>query len=122
MPAYPPSPSERWRRLVFWCFVALAALGLAWELWLAPLRPGGSMLALKALPLLLALPAIRRGSVYAFQWWSMLVLLYLMEGLVRATSDRGLSAVLGAIETVLAAAAFGGVLLYVRAVRREASA
>ena len=31
--------------------VALIVLGLAWELWLAPLRPGGSMLALNVLPL-----------------------------------------------------------------------
>ena len=34
--------------------VALIFLSLAWELWLAPIRPGGSFLALKTLPLLLA--------------------------------------------------------------------
>ena len=32
--------------------VALLMLCLAWELWWAPLRPGGSWLVLKALPLL----------------------------------------------------------------------
>jgi len=35
--------------------IALIFLCLAWELALAPIRPGGSSLALKALPLLLPL-------------------------------------------------------------------
>ncbi len=106
------------RRLVVAAFVALVVLGLAWELWLAPLRPGGSALSLKVLPLALALPALARGRVRAYQWWSMLVLVYLAEGLVRATSDHGPGVALAAVETVLAAVAFIGILLYVRAARR----
>ena len=39
--------------------VALILLTLAWELWLAPLRPGGSLLALKAVVLLTASAANR---------------------------------------------------------------
>ncbi len=101
-------------------FAALAALCLAWELWLAPLRPGGSMLALKALPLLLALPGIARGRIRSYQVWSMAILAYLCEGLVRATSDRGTSALCAAIEVVLALAAFAVFLLFVRAARRAA--
>ncbi len=106
------------RRLVVGAFVALVALGLAWELWLAPLRPGGSALSLKVLPLAAALPALARGRVRAYQWWSMLVLAYLAEGLVRATSDRGPGVPLALLETVLAAFAFTAILLYVRAARR----
>jgi uncharacterized membrane protein len=49
------------RRLVVICFAALALLGLAWELWLAPLRPGAWLLSLKVLPLLLALPGQGKG-------------------------------------------------------------
>ncbi len=71
------------RRLVVASFVALIALGLAWEFWLAPLRPGGSALSLKVLPLVFALPSMVRGRVRTYQWWSMLVLAYLAEGLVR---------------------------------------
>lgn len=108
---------ETARRLSVAAFVALAALGLAWELWLAPLRPGGSLLALKALPLVLALPGIARGRIRTYQWWSMGILAYLCEGLVRATSDRGTSAMLAIVEIALALLAFLSILLYVRAAR-----
>jgi uncharacterized membrane protein len=45
----------------------------------------------------------------------MLALLYLGEGAVRATSDPGASALLGAIEAALAAALFAFCVLYARA-------
>ena len=82
--------------------IALIFLCLGWELWWAPLRPGGSLLALKALPLLLPLFGILRGKRYTFQWSSMFMLLYLMEGLVRATSEHGASRNLAIGETLLA--------------------
>jgi uncharacterized membrane protein len=110
--------ADRYRRLTIACVAALAALSLAWELWLAPLRPGGSLMALKALPLLAALPALVRGSVRAYQWWSMLILVYLCEGLVRGVSDpTAPSRLLGWIEAVLAGAAFAAILAYTRAAR-----
>ena len=102
------------RRWVLACFVALIILGVAWEFWLAPLRPGGSLLALKVLPLVFSLPALRASRLRVYQAWSMGILLYLCEGLVRAASDHGLSASLAVIETVLAAIAFGALLLYAR--------
>jgi len=111
-------PADTLRRTVVGAFLAMIVLGLLWELWLAPLRPGGSMLALKVLPLAAALPALHRGAIRAYQWWSMGVLAYLCEGAVRAMSDPGLSARLAALETVLAATAFLAILGYVRAARR----
>jgi len=69
--------------------VALIFLCLAWELWLAPLRTGGSSLAFKALPLLLPLFGVLRGKRYTYQWSSMLILAYFTEGVVRAWSERG---------------------------------
>ena len=71
--------------------MSLALLCLLWELSLAPLRPGGSFLALKALPLVLPLPGILRGRRYTYQWSSMLILAYFAEGVTRAWSDAGLS-------------------------------
>lgn len=103
-------------------FAALIVLGLAWELWLAPLRPGGSMLALKVLPLALAIPGIARGRVRTYQWWSMGILAYLCEGVVRATTDPGMSRVLASIETALALAAFAAILIFVRASRQAGRA
>lgn len=72
------------------------------------------MLALKALPLLLPLLGILRGSRYTHQWTSMLSLAYLTEGLVRAASDKGTSQALATVETVLAAILFAGCLAYAR--------
>ena len=94
--------------------IALIALCLAWELWLAPLRPGGSWLALKALPLAAPLPGVLRGRVYTFQWALLLILAYFAEGLVRAWSDAGVSAQLALAEIVLATAFFVSAIFYVR--------
>lgn len=102
-------------RLASTSLVALLFLCLAWELWLAPLRPGGTMLALKALPLLLPLFGILRGKRYTHQWTSMLALAYVTEGLVRAVSDQGASQALAIAETVLATMLFAGCLGYARA-------
>ncbi|WP_455776263.1 DUF2069 domain-containing protein, partial [Burkholderia stabilis] len=100
--------------------VALIALSLAWELWLAPLRPGGSALMLKAVPLALALPGVWRRNIYTMQWASMLILVYFAEGIVRGMSDRGLSATLGWCETALAVGFFVAVLAYVAPFKRAA--
>lgn len=97
---------------------ALAALCLAWELWLAPLRPGGSYLALKAAPLALPLPGILAGRRYTFQWSSLLILAYLAEGIVRAWSEQGLSASLAAAQALLSALFFCAAVGYARLTRR----
>ena len=118
-----PFPScQRWRLLTVVLVAALILLGSLWELWLAPLRPGGSMLALKVVPLVFVLPALWRGWVRAYQLWTMLILLYLCEGIVRGMSDPGLSSTLGWIETVLAAGSYATLMLYVRSFRAWASA
>jgi uncharacterized membrane protein len=102
-------------RLASISLVGLLFLCLAWELWLAPLRPGGSMLVLKALPLLFPLLGILRGKRYTYQWTSLLSLIYVAEGLVRAVSDQGASQVLAMAETFLAMLLFAGCLGHARA-------
>jgi uncharacterized membrane protein len=97
--------------------IGLVALCVAWEMRLAPLRPGGSWMMLKALPLLLPLPGILRARRYTHQWGSMLALAYVAEGLVRAASDHGLSARLAVSEVLLAALCFFGCALFARATR-----
>jgi len=101
-------------RLASSSLISLLFLCLAWELWLAPLRPGGSMLALKALPLLLPLFGILRGRRYTHQWTSMLALAYVAEGLVRAVSDQATSQTLAMAETFLAVLLFAGCLGHAR--------
>lgn len=102
-------------RLAAISLIGLLVLCLAWELWLAPLRPGGSMLALKALPLLLPLRGVLHGRRYTHQWLSLMVLLYLAEGTVRAMSDHGTSQILALAETLLAILLFAGCLGHARA-------
>jgi uncharacterized membrane protein len=109
-------------RIALLSLIALIALSLLWELWLAPLRPGGSALALKAIPLAFALRGTFRRNVYTLQWASMLVLLYLAEGIVRGMTDGGLSARLGWIEALLALVYFVCALAFVAPFKRAARA
>ncbi len=98
--------------------IALIFLCLAWELWLAPLRPGGSWLALKALPLLAPLFGVLRGRVYTYQWALLLILAYFTEGAVRAWSESGVAARLSQIEIALALTFFVSAISYARLARR----
>lgn len=103
--------------------LALIALCVAWELFLAPLRPGGSWLVLKVLPLLLPLRGILKRDIYTMQWASMLILLYFAEGIVRAISDSNhLSALLGWIEVGLTCVFFVCAILYLQPYKKLAKA
>lgn len=100
------------------CLVALIFLLLAWELLLAPLRPGGSWLVLKVLPLLAPLMGVLRGQRYTFQWSTLLIWIYAAEGATRTYTDVGLSARLAFAEALLSIAYFAAAVAYVRATRR----
>ena len=106
-----------WRGAVA-TLTALIFLCVAWELFLAPLKPGGSWLVLKVLPLLAPLMGVLHGRRYTFQWSTLLIWLYAAEGATRAFSDRGASQALAALELVLALAYFGFAVAWLRAGRR----
>ena len=94
--------------------VALVLLGLAWELWLAP--TGRGTLAVKVLPLLLALPGLLKQRLYTFRWLSLVVWLYVAEGAVRGFGDAGLSAHLAQAEVALALTLFVACAWHIRLV------
>ena len=100
--------------------LALILLCLTWELWLAPLRPGGSWLALKALPLALPLTGVLSGTRYTYQWSSMLILAYLAEGATRGWTDTGVSQTLAMAEVLLSLVFFAAAVSYARATRAAA--
>ena len=108
------------RRIAALSLIALIVLCVAWELWLAPLRPGGSLVALKALPLALPLAGILNGKRYTYQWSSMLILAYFAEGVTRAWSEKGLSQNLALIETGLSLVYFAAAVSYARTTRAAA--
>ena len=100
------------RRLAVASLLGLVALGLAWELWLTP--TGRGTLALKVVPLLAALPGLWSGRLYTYRWLSLLLWLYFTEGVVRAVTDSGLSALLAAGQVLLCLLLFTACVLQVR--------
>lgn len=106
-----------WHITAVACLYALLLLCFVWELWLAPLRPGGSWLVLKVLPLLWIAPGITRGRMYSYRASTMLILIYFTEGVVRAWSDGGVSATVAVAEIVLTVVFFVAAIAWVRANR-----
>ena len=92
----------------------LIVLGLAWEMWLAPIRPGGSLLALKVLPLCIPLAGILKNRMYTYRWVSLMVWIYFTEGATRAWSDRPPGNYLAMLEVLLCLLLFTACALHVR--------
>ncbi|MBI5257339.1 MAG: DUF2069 domain-containing protein [Burkholderiales bacterium] len=92
--------------------LALIALGLAWELWLAP--TGQRTWALKVLPLVAAVVGLLKHRLYTYRWLSLLVWLYFAEGMVRATSSQGLVVGLAWAQALLSLLLFGACVVHVR--------
>lgn len=104
--------ATRW--LAVGSLAALIILGLAWEMWLAPLRPGGSLLALKVLPLCFPLAGLLKNRMYTYRWVSLMVWLYFTEGAVRAYSDKAPGNYLALVEVALCLSLFAACALHVR--------
>ena len=114
-PVFQASRSVAFTRiLAVGSLLGLIILGLAWELVLAPLRPGGSWLALKVLPLCLPLAGLLKNRMYTYRWVSLLVWLYFTEGAVRAYSDKPPGNYLAMIEVFLCLTLFVACALHVR--------
>ena len=99
--------------------VLLIALCIAWELFVAPLRSGGSWMVLKALPLLAPLPGLLRANRYTCQWASLLSLAYFAEGVVRAVSDPAPSRYLAMLEILIATTLFVSLIFLARELGRR---
>jgi len=111
-PLTPPAVVRYTRAAALAALLALIALGLAWELWLAP--TGTGTLALKVLPLVLCVAGLWRHRMYTFRWLSLLLWLYFMEGVIRATTERGVSMVLAILEIALCIVLFACCAVYIR--------
>jgi uncharacterized membrane protein len=117
--ASPQVAPARWLRRAAAAIAALALLQLLWELRLAPLRPEGSWLALKAVPLALLWPALARGSPKAAQGMLLLLLPYFAEGVVRGVTETGRHATVAWAAATLSGIAFTALLLHFRAARHR---
>lgn len=112
-----PRLARNLNRIASASLVGLIGLCVAWELWLAPLRPGGSWLVLKALPLLAPLFGILRARRYTHQWASMLSLIYFMEGAIRAMTETATNRLLALAELALSLVFFVATISYARLTR-----
>jgi len=112
--ASPPKYVTLTRIAAVGSLLGLIVLGLLWELWLAPLRPGGSFLVLKVLPLCIPLAGLLKNRMFTYRWVSLFVWLYFIEGVVRAWGDKAPSNYLAMIEVVLCVILFTACALHVR--------
>ncbi len=110
----PPRHVQLTRILAVGSLLGLILLGLVWELWLAPLRPGGSLLVLKVLPLCLPLAGLLKNRMFTYRWVSLFVWLYFIEGVVRAWGDKAPGNYLAMIEVLLCVILFAACALHVR--------
>ena len=116
----PTAPVRHTQQLALLGLLALIVLGLVWELWLAP--TGSGTLALKVLPLALCVAGLLRHRMYTFRVLSLLLWLYFMEGVVRATSEAGTGRMLALVEVALCLLVFAACTAYIRQRLRGAAA
>jgi uncharacterized membrane protein len=120
-PTTPLTPTVNLTRyLAVGSLLGLIVLGIAWEMWIAPLRPGGSSLVLKVLPLFIPLAGLLKNRMYTYRWVSLMVWLYFTEGVVRAYSDRPPSSYCAVVEVLLCLSLFAACALHVRVRLRDA--
>ena len=112
-PSLPTPAVQRSRWLAFAGCAVLALLGLLWELTLA--RTGSGTLAVKVIPLLLALPGLWRMKLYTYRWLSLAVWLYAAEGAVRVYGAPAMEMRLAGLEMVLSVLLFTACAWHVRA-------
>ena len=96
--------------------VLLIVLCILWELVLAPLRPGGSWMVIKVLPLFAPLSGTLKKNVYTLQSQSRLLSL----SVVRAWSDHGLSQILAGLEVVFSTTFFVCAIFFLRPYKKAA--
>ncbi len=99
----------------------LIILGGAWERYLAPLKPGGSLLSLKILPLLPLLWGMLKARRRAFQWMVLLIWFYMIEGITRGWTEQGMARALAFSEIMLSLAIFGASTLWIRSQKSDLS-
>lgn len=113
-PNTPPPLANLARWVAVASLLALIALSLAWELVLAPIKPGGSLIALKALPLCIPLAGLLKHRMYTYRALSLWIWLYFTEGVVRAGSDRAPSSYYALAEVALCLLIFVACVVHIR--------
>ena len=81
--------------------ISLIILNLIWEIFYNPLQDHGSLMVFKSLILLIPLFGILKKNIYTYQWSSMLILLFFIEGIVRFYSEKEISQIMALSQIIL---------------------
>ena len=106
----------RYARIALAALAALALTELLWEWAWAPLRPGGSWLALKAVPLALAWVGCLHGRLRAWRLALLMLPFYFAEAAVAMLTRSGRAQFVAGWAALLAAVCFAATWLLLRRV------
>ena len=98
--------------------IALIILNLLWEIFYNPLHSEGSLMVIKSVILLIPLSGILKKNRYTYQWSSMFILLFFIEGVVRFYSETGVSQSMALYQIILSCIFFVSTMFFCKGTRR----
>ena len=98
--------------------ICLIILNLIWELFYNPLNSLGSFMVIKSVILLIPLPGILKKNRYTYQWSSMFILLFFIEGVVRFYSESGISQSIALYQIILSFVFFMSTMFFCKAAKK----
>ena len=98
--------------------IGLIILNLFWEIFYNPLNNMGSLMVIKSVILLLPLSGILKKNRYTYQWSSMFILLFFIEGVVRFYSEREVSQSMALYQIILSCIFFISTMFFCKATRK----
>tara|TARA_B100000809_G_scaffold159858_1_gene157250 strand:- start:720 stop:1055 length:336 start_codon:yes stop_codon:yes gene_type:complete len=98
--------------------IGLIILNLLWEIFYNPLHNQGSLMVVKSVILLIPLSGILKKNRYTYQWSSMFILLFFIEGVVRFYSEREISQSMALYQIILSCIFFISTMFFCKATRK----
>jgi uncharacterized membrane protein len=98
--------------------IGLIILNLLWEIFYNPLHNQGSLMVIKSVILLIPLSGILKKNRYTYQWSSMFILLFFIEGVVRFYSEREVSQSMALYQIILSCIFFISTMFFCKVTRK----
>ena len=98
--------------------IGLIILNLLWEIFYNPLHGEGSLMVIKSVILLIPLSGILKKNRYTYQWSSMFILLFFIEGIVRFYSETGVSQSMALYQIILSSIFFVSTMFFCKITRK----
>ena len=90
--------------------ICLIILNLLWEIFYNPLQEDGSLMPLSG---------ILKKNLYTYQWSSMLILLFFIEGVVRFYSEDELSQMMALFQIILSIIFFISTIFFCKITKQK---